>query len=76
MFKGPVGPQSGRTPRSQAEKIGTDPAGFVEGPAYDATAGIPKGAGMPTGKYEPAKMKTPSAGAPVSDNKAPFTVGG
>lgn len=76
MFKGPVGPVSGRTPRSQAEKIGTDPSGFEDGPAYDITAGHPTGKGMPTGEYKDAKMKVPAGGEPVSDGKAPFTIGG
>lgn len=76
MFKGPVGPVSGRTPRSQAEKIGTDASGFVEGPAYDVTAGHPKGNGMPSGKYEADKMKAPAGGSPASNTKAPFNIGG
>lgn len=62
MFKGPTGPQTGRTPRTQAEKIGTDSSGFVNAPDYNAQGGHPNGAGMPGGVYTHNEPASPDAG--------------
>lgn len=72
MFKGPTGPQSGRTGRSQAESIGTDPEGFTGAPGYHVQGGHPLTAGYPTGVYseaDPALTSTPSGFDPM-----PFTI--
>jgi len=74
MFKGPVGPQSGQTPRTIAEKKGTDPAGFVEGPAYDVKGGHPITKQMPEQTYKAQTMKAPVGGTPM-EIPAPFAVG-
>lgn len=72
MYKGPVGPVSGRTPRSQAEKMGTDPSGFKEGPAYDAKGGHPVTAEQPKQEYKPAALK--AGGGKPMEIPAPFTL--
>lgn len=74
MFKGPVGPVSGRTPRSQAEAIGTDSSGFKEGPAYDVAGGHPITKQMPKQAFKAQELKSPSGGAPM-EIPAPFTLG-
>lgn len=66
MFRGPVGPDSGRTGRSQAERIGTDPAGFKDGPKYDPKAGVPVTADSPQQQYKPMPMSPPTGGQQVS----------
>lgn len=72
MFKGPVGPQSGRTSRSQAEKIGTDPSGFKDGPAFDPVSGTPVTREMPKQEYKPTPMKEGGDAKPMNI-PAPFT---
>lgn len=72
MFKGPTGPQSGRTPRTQAEEIGTSKEGFVEGPAYDPKAGHPITKDFPQQQYKEQQMK-PVVSQPINI-PAPFTL--
>lgn len=73
MFKGPVGPDSGRTGRSQAEQIGTDPAGFKDGPKHDPKAGIPVTPEFPQQQYRPTPMSPPTGGQQAGV-PAPFTI--
>lgn len=75
MHKGPTGPQSGRTPRSRAEEIGADPAGFKEGPPYDVAGGHPITKAQPEQRYEDAASAAlPTAGAKSAGISAPFTI--
>lgn len=74
MFKGPTGPQSGRTPRTQAEKLGTSPGGFSEQPGYDPTAGTPTGKDYPSSTYKERELKSPSGGKPM-EIPTPFSGG-
>ena len=74
-FKGTVGPESGRTPRSQAESIGTDAAAFVEQPPYFPHGGHPAGPGMPSQDYKETPAREPSGGGSVP-NPSPFTIKG
>jgi hypothetical protein len=74
-FKGTVGPQSGRTSRSQAESIGTDPQGFVKAPEYFPQGGHPVKPGMPAQEYKETPMREPSGGGSVPD-PSPFTTKG
>ena len=76
MFKGPVGPQSGRTPRSIAEEK-NNPASFQSenDPPYDATQGTPITKDMPKQAYHEAPMKQAGSGTPVNP-ATPFTIKG
>ena len=75
MHKGPVGPQSGRTPRSQAESIGTDASSFKEdGVKYDPTLGHVITKEQPKQEYKEAPVKTPTG--PAQSGTAPFTISG
>ncbi len=73
MFKGPVGPNSGRTPRSIAEEQGTNPSGFKEGPPYDYAAGHPITKNMPSQAPKETELK-PGGDAKPMEIPAPFTV--
>lgn len=75
MFKGPVGPESGRTPRTQAESIGTDASNFVKAPEYFSQGGHPVGPGMPAKPYSEAPQRAPAGGGQVPD-PSPFTIKG
>lgn len=71
MFKGPTGPQSGRTGRSRAEEL-NDPNNFDDGPKYDPKAGVP--ASMPAAQeYNPRPMKPAGDGKPI-DVETPFVI--
>lgn len=73
MFKGPSGPVSGRTRRTQAEDIGTNPEGFKDGPPYDYTAGHPITRQQPSQQYEDKSASvTPKPGKGPLDIPAPF----
>ena len=74
-FKGLVGPQSGRTSRSQAESIGTDAEGFVKAPDYFSQGGHPVGPGMPAQDYKETPQRAPAGGGNVPD-PSPFTIKG
>lgn len=73
MFHGLKGPQSGRTPRTQAESIGTDPEGFKEDPPYDMKGGHPITKDFPEGKYAERPMSAPGGAKPL-DADVPFTL--
>lgn len=75
MFKGPKGPVSGRTPRTQAEKIGTERSGFeVLDANYNAQGGHPTGKGMPTGTYKHTGEDTkPKESGGANFDPSPFT---
>lgn len=73
MFHGLKGPQSGRTSRTQAEAIGTDPEGFKEDPPYDMQGGHPVTKDLPKGEYKEAEMKE-AGGAKPLDVAVPFTL--
>ena len=65
---GVTGPQSGRTPRTRAEEVGTDPAGFRADVSYDATVGLPAGMKRSGGQYDDrAEAAQPQAGKRPSD---------
>lgn len=73
MYQGPTGPKSGRTPRSQAERIGTDPSGFEGMPGYFPQGGHPIMPNLPAQPYNYVDADpTPSGGA--SYDPMPFTV--
>jgi len=76
MFKGPVGPQSGQTPRSIAEKQNSS-AGFQSenDPPYDPAHGHPITKDMPKQEYREPPMKQAGSGTPV-EIPAPFTIKG
>ena len=73
MFKGTTGPQSGRTSRSQAEKLGTDPEGFVKAPEYDAQGGHPITPAMPSQTYKAEQLKPGTDSKPI-DPSTPFVL--
>lgn len=75
MFKGPKGSSSGRTPRTQAESIGTEAAGFEKLDAnYDAKAGHPTGKGMPPAQeYKPREIPNPKESGGKNFDPKPFT---
>lgn len=65
---GVAGPQSGRTPRTRAEELGTDPAGFRADVSYDSVNGVPTSMKRPGGKYEDrAEAAQPVPGRRHSD---------
>jgi hypothetical protein len=82
MFK--ATPNATRTPRKQAERIGTDPAGFDGLPLpaeklgmsaprevpYDYRGGHPITKASPSQEYEAAQMKPPASDEPAE--RAPF----
>jgi len=70
MFKGPAGTNT-RTPRTQAEKIGTNPEGFKGVPDYNPQGGHPTGTGMPGGVYTHSEPESPDAG-PLPTQPSPF----
>jgi hypothetical protein len=73
MFKGPTGPKSGRTPRAQAERIGTDPSGFDGMPGYFPQGGYPITPTMPAQPYNYRDADPlPSGGS--NFDPSPFTV--
>lgn len=72
MFKGPVGPQSGQTPRTIAEKK-NEAGNFTEGPGYDATKGLPTALPGAAGQYKSQELK-PVSTKPTEMLPAPFTI--
>ncbi len=74
MFKGPVGPQSGQTGRSIAEKQ-NNAAGFQSenDPPYDATQGTPITKAIPKQAYHEAPLK-PGGGGKPAEISTPFTI--
>jgi hypothetical protein len=76
MFKGPVGPQSGQTPRSIAEEKNSS-AGFQSenDPPYDPTQGTPINKQIPRQAYHEAPLKPAGGGKPV-EIATPFTIKG
>jgi hypothetical protein len=79
MFKGTVGPQSGRTLRSIAEDKGTAGTGFSDQPAYDPMLGHPITKDFPKSTYKDvateSNMKSPDAAVPFGIS-APFSIKG
>jgi hypothetical protein len=73
MFKGTTGPQSGRTPRTQAEDIGADSEGFTEAPNYNVQGGHPVGNGLKADTYTEKVTAEPSTGGKTFD-PSPFTI--
>ena len=71
MHKGP----GTRTPRTRAEQIGTASQGFTP-ETYDATAGVPTGAGMPTSKYKDAADAAQPKAEPRAAHGVPFKITG
>jgi len=76
MFKGPVGPQSGRTSRTQAEKLGTESSGFEGAPEYFPQGGYPPSKDLPKQEYKEREIKPAQQGSPVSNKTPPFSIGG
>lgn len=74
MFKGPKGPVSGRTPRTQAEKY-ADPASFPAEPAYSTQGGHPITPGMPQTLYKGSPHQEPVQSSSPHQGAAPFTLG-
>lgn len=64
-----------RSPRSRALEIGTTPAGFVEGPEYDARGGHPVTAETPRQDYDEQMPAVSGGGAPINQ-PSPFKLGG
>lgn len=71
MYKGIKGPVSGRTSRTRAEEIGTDPSGFTDqGPGYFSQGGHPITSKLPAQPYKEAP-EIPGANVKVPSPK-PF----
>lgn len=65
------------TPRNRALDIGTAPAGFAGGIAYDPKAGVPQGTPGQGGKYrDPAEAAQPRAGGSNTQRRSFKTGGG
>lgn len=61
MYKGP----GTRTSRTQAEKIGTNPAGFENSMTYFAQGGHPVTPATPAMAYTPSKLVPGVGGKPI-----------
>lgn len=61
-----------RTPRTQAEDIGTDPRGFTD-TSYDPAAGHPSYPGLPATHYVEQPPQVGGGAGPIDADK-PFAV--